>query len=74
METYNQEYREKFWENIDSLRKKRGLSWKTLAKCVGVSNENLCHSRANSTLPRLDKLSNFSNALNCSLEDLVNLK
>ena len=73
MKTYNQEYRAKFWENIDMLRKKRGLSWKTLAKGVGVSNENLCHSRANSTLPRLDKLSNFSNALNCSLEDLINL-
>lgn len=73
METYNQDYRDKFWDNVDSLRKKRGISWNALAKLLGVSYENLCHSRANSILPRLDKLSNFSDALNCSLNDLVNL-
>lgn len=73
METYNQEYREKFWENVDMLRKKRGISWNRLASAIGVTSENLCHSRANATLPRIAKLSNFANALDCSLEDLINL-
>ena len=73
MKTYNQEYGAMFWSNIDALRKKKGISWRCLAKKLSISVENLCHSRASGTLPKLSKLSAFADALDCSLEDLVDL-
>lgn len=64
-------YRKKFWENVDSLRKSANLSWSKMAIAMGVNYNNLLQSKKNMNLPRIDRLIDFSEALNCTPEDLI---
>ena len=64
-------YRKNFWDNVNRLRENAGLSWSKMALRMGMNYNNLLQSKKNMNLPRIDRLIDFSSALDCTPEDLI---
>ncbi|MBR6186548.1 MAG: helix-turn-helix domain-containing protein [Clostridia bacterium] len=59
-------------ENIQYLRKKRSLSQESLAEKIGVSRQTIAKWEAGESTPDLDMSSRLVQALDVSLDTLVN--
>ena len=60
-----------FGENLQTLRKKRGLSQEELADKMDVSRQAVSKWESGTGYPETEKLITISNVLNCSLDELV---
>lgn len=56
---------------LEEARKKKNMTQKNLAVRTGVSQAAICKFEAGQNNPSLDTLIRLANALDCSLDELV---
>lgn len=61
----------KIGENLKGLRERKGLTQEKLASLCKVSPECICQYEKNKRKPNIDILKSLSQALDCSVDDLI---
>lgn len=62
----------KFGENLQKLRKEKGISQEQLAEQLGVTRQSVSKWESGSSYPEMDKLVTICQIFNCDLDSLIN--
>lgn len=62
----------KFGENLQKLRKERGISQEQLAEQLGVTRQSVSKWESGNSYPEMDKLVAICGIFNCELDSLIN--
>lgn len=65
------EYAKSFWNNVNTFRLKKPISWNALALSIGISPTNLTRYRKVGQLPFAYTIVDIADILECSLDDLL---
>lgn len=60
--------------NLEEIRKAKGFSQLSLAQAIGTSQAFVCELERGRKLPSFDTLLKIAKVLDCSLDDLVDVK
>lgn len=66
-------YRDRFWENLDRIRKERGLSWNALSYRLGIPSSALFHAKSVKSIPRAENMQLYANALDVPVSELFDI-
>lgn len=62
----------KFGENLQKLRKEKGLSQEQLAEKLGVTRQSVSKWESGASYPEMDKIVSLCNMFHCDLDVLIN--
>lgn len=60
-----------FPDNLKRIRKKRGMSQKSLAQRLGISQRSISHYEENTRYPSIDRIYDIARVLDVPIEELV---
>ena len=66
-------YRDRFWDNLNSIKDERGLSWNALASRIGIPATNLFHAKRLKAIPRAENMQAYADALEVPVSRLFDV-
>ena len=62
----------KFGENLQKLRKEKGISQEQLAEQLGVTRQSVSKWESGASYPEMDKIVALCNMFHCDMDALIN--
>lgn len=66
----NQKLTEKFWNNVNELKQRKGMTWDSIAQSIGTSANSLATMKNGMKMPSIGYACALADALDVSIEEL----